>query len=804
MGIVHVRLVLALLFSGASLCALCGDSQGVNVICRGDRVALAQPAGPNQAQGAQFPTGQRESIHHAGTPYSGTFAAVAAQLPETNAQAPGGLTGSEVRTCLDGQVTFGQPLCDPGVRLVATPPGSPPFDLTAGASLITISCPPPASCPAKLASPLKFVAYTYNSQLAPAVWSIPHNAADPNAALGTIRFRLTNNLPPQSGDNSGKPQPTNIHVHGMLVSPQDAAKPEQGHGDNVLIAICPNQDPKPGTVAGTDVCLNPNSGIDHSHLLEIRAANYAIPIPSDHFPGLNWFHPHAHGVSAGQVGAGLSGLIAVGDLCSYPLETVVRAEICETREGNSVLRANIRERFMMLKDLQIAYADPKKIGSGATAEGYTVATSCLGTARSYGFGWCEFARNDAMDRKPTNNAPGADGLWAFTVNGQVSPVVRMAGHSFEIWRIGNISPNFVYRLALCKAPPTRDSAVSPKDHPPKWRNAEAAYADLNTCDRQPFQIVSVDGGGGWNQQFQATGSELLLMPGSRAEILVNAPTGSRMYFAHLGFKQPDTWPGAVLATVESDGTTPSSTPPNFALSTEQATLYSQVNIDPSKPVIRPPGCTDANTIDGNGVVSVVFERKQADDPKTNPPKTEILVLRTWPNFDISQDRNFRLCVDAQQNANDKTGLASGAARPACRPFVGTEFQTGRRDLCVRIGSTVKFRLINATSEIHNFHIHQSKFNVTQFASAPGAGNSSFDAVNQATQQRMSGSSPGQFKNIDSIPVLPAQVAADGTVNRLVDLSVRFDRPEQVGTFVFHCHILEHEDKGMMNTITIFD
>jgi FtsP/CotA-like multicopper oxidase with cupredoxin domain len=36
------------------------------------------------------------------------------------------------------------------------------------------------------------------------------------------------------------------------------------------------------------------------------------------------------------------------------------------------------------------------------------------------------------------------------------------------------------------------------------------------------------------------------------------------------------------------------------------------------------------------------------------------------------------------------------------------------------------------------------------------------------------------------------------------MSVRFDRPEQVGTFVFHCHILEHEDKGMMNTITIFD
>ena len=31
----------------------------------------------------------------------------------------------------------------------------------------------------------------------------------------------------------------------------------------------------------------------------------------------------------------------------------------------------------------------------------------------------------------------------------------------------------------------------------------------------------------------------------------------------------------------------------------------------------------------------------------------------------------------------------------------------------------------------------------------------------------------------------------------------FDRPEQVGDFVFHCHILEHEDKGMMKRITVY-
>ncbi|MCB2035922.1 MAG: multicopper oxidase domain-containing protein [Ottowia sp.] len=38
----------------------------------------------------------------------------------------------------------------------------------------------------------------------------------------------------------------------------------------------------------------------------------------------------------------------------------------------------------------------------------------------------------------------------------------------------------------------------------------------------------------------------------------------------------------------------------------------------------------------------------------------------------------------------------------------------------------------------------------------------------------------------------------------IKLRIRFDRPEQVGRFVYHCHILEHEDKGMMSVIQVVD
>ena len=34
--------------------------------------------------------------------------------------------------------------------------------------------------------------------------------------------------------------------------------------------------------------------------------------------------------------------------------------------------------------------------------------------------------------------------------------------------------------------------------------------------------------------------------------------------------------------------------------------------------------------------------------------------------------------------------------------------------------------------------------------------------------------------------------------------IPFEDPIQVGAFVFHCHILEHEDKGMMATVEVYD
>ncbi|MEO3931664.1 multicopper oxidase family protein [Micrococcaceae bacterium Sec7.4] len=78
-------------------------------------------------------------------------------------------------------------------------------------------------------------------------------------------------------------QPTNLHVHGLHVSPQ-------ANGDNVFVTV------------------QPGAGFDYSYRL-----------PPDHPPGVYWYHPHHHGMVAGQIFAGLFGAIIVEDPETIPV-----------------------------------------------------------------------------------------------------------------------------------------------------------------------------------------------------------------------------------------------------------------------------------------------------------------------------------------------------------------------------------------------------------------------------------------------------------------------------------------------------
>lgn len=70
---------------------------------------------------------------------------------------------------------------------------------------------------------------------------------------------------------------TNLHTHGLHVSPV-------GNSDNVLLAIPPQ-----------------------------TRFPYEIKVPPSHPPGTYWYHAHAHGSTAVQVGSGMAGALIIED-----------------------------------------------------------------------------------------------------------------------------------------------------------------------------------------------------------------------------------------------------------------------------------------------------------------------------------------------------------------------------------------------------------------------------------------------------------------------------------------------------------
>jgi FtsP/CotA-like multicopper oxidase with cupredoxin domain len=131
-------------------------------------------------------------------------------------------------------------------------------------------------------------------------------------------------------------------------------------------------------------------------------------------------------------------------------------------------------------------------------------------------------------------------------------------------------------------------------------------------------------------------------------------------------------------------------------------------------------------------------------------------------FFAEGEHTFYMTVDGQPNR---------AFAPDMPPAIVT-----------RVGAVEEWTVQNRSKESHEFHIHQIHFlvegqdNFGKYPPAPGIA--------------------GQYLDTIDIP------AWDGR-GPYPSVRLRMDfRGNIAGRFVFHCHILSHEDKGMMNVIEV--
>jgi suppressor of ftsI len=102
---------------------------------------------------------------------------------------------------------------------------------------------------------------------------------------------------------------------------------------------------------------------------------------------------------------------------------------------------------------------------------------------------------------------------------------------------------------------------------------------------------------------------------------------------------------------------------------------------------------------------------------------------------------------------------------------GKQFDMNRTDVRVKLGAVEEWTVRNESDELHSFHIHQGPFQLTEI-----------NGVRQPADDH---------RDIVDVPIRGE-----------VKVIIPFTNPTIVGRFVYHCHILAHEDKGMMATIEV--
>ena len=593
-----------------------------------------------------------------------------------------------------------------------------------------------------------------------------------------LKIRFINQLPPAPPDAEHaqgpmgemlKDNPTNLHTHGLIVEPRQATQSNPTYGDFVYVLAYPKGKLPTMQMPGLDYTDQP--------------LDYDIYIPTNHPAGLFWIHPHVHGLALNQISAGMAGIITIGNVSGY----VSRAA---ATFGTSPLAGAFGTsiptvRHLTLKDMQI-YAD----NTVFTQEDP------------------EFCDADQSSQSPQNGfCPGADntgegggdytgGKWFFTVNGQIYPTITLSSGG-EVWRITHASGSRSYALTIIDdvtglARPFQVLAIDGVTI-----NSSVGSQALSRAAGGKFVPASCNFSMPGNSAQPICATSLRMMPSSRIEIYV--PTspqgGSATLLTRVYSTGGDDWPSANLAHIDlSSGLSKPAVGLNLkgsanALLTNTGILGAPARID---------GPGNTGSISLQNVPKLLRQLPPGESTALREHLTALSAPSDVPSVPctaLPPGHHRRIFFGVPKGDPDAFGLGYEEVDQRGRPVPGTfrditEFDHSVIDVCLPLAKgnnavNEPWELMNTHDEDHNFHMHQTKFRVVVSSTSGAAG-----------------------ALVDNIPVLHGSGDCDGSVDNWrsgachvqpVALSIPFS---QVGDFVYHCHILEHEDGGMMAHIRV--
>lgn len=494
-----------------------------------------------------------------------------------------------------------------------------------------------------------------------------------------------------------------------------------------------------------------------------KSFTYFYDLPDEHPAGTFWYHSHRHGSTALQVSSGMAGALVVrGDRVPTQTANGDLDTLLKNADGKAM-----QERLLVFQQIQYACFDANDQIKTRVVDGKVVAWICdqedVGEIRNYDqFGpgtWGESGRYT-------------------TINGLVQPRFQAKAGQVERWRMIHGGVRETITVAFR---PRRPGA-------PEYRanTAEAAadYIRRNCAGEAiPYHIVAADG---LTTAVARSTLNATLQPGYRFDALVMFPAAGDYCVVNEPLPGTASVTRAdqerqLLATVSVTAGTPVGNIDTALTDTLVAAAQRTMSTDVRAAVI-------ADLRDGLKLTRFVPHPDITDDEITG---TQELVFFIDTSGEVVKFEVGNKSFDPK-NFDPET-------------FKPRSYDPNFVDRALPLGGVEEWTLQSAFVG-HPFHIHVNPFQIVEIldpngvdVSAPGA----VDNGGGTTDPQYPGLK-GVWKDtlwVKSLITNPADIPAK-LASSTYKIKIRTRYQRFIGEYVLHCHILDHEDQGMMQNVCI--
>jgi FtsP/CotA-like multicopper oxidase with cupredoxin domain len=559
------------------------------------------------------------------------------------------------------------------------------------------------------------------------------------------------NMPPDVGCFNT----VNMHTHGLHVSPT-------GNGDNVLLSIAPS-----------------------------TGFTYEINIPADHPSGTFWYHAHRHGSTALQVASGASGLLIVRGNRPYTAPTKA-LPTPQPADIDTILRTAggepIPEQFFLFQQIAYACFDNLPNQPGGPWQGIFTKTGIYSNtpagSASAKSPWTCPAKPNATRGMVENFSLQLDSptIWEtsgrFTsINGVVQPTLTLPAGQIQRWRLAHAGIHDTINLQIVRA-----AFIGPKDliasaslSGDREEQKDQVQQNCPVTEKSLVPQFEIANDGltrvnlrelGGPAEVAANGSNYM-QPGYRSDVLIMFPQEGE--YCLLDQASP--------ASEEAHN---GDVPPGQGPSTPQLLAY--IHVHGGKAVTADPRAYVLRALyEGNPQLpEAVRARLLQGDLKPWAPFTELAP----PTPGHVQQAGFNITSDN----------------------LGTYFQVNGQSYnpdvinITRQVNTTDDWTLSAAGEPHIFHIHVNPFEVMDVIRLypDGSQKSIYDSNGNCNDVVLTDKQKLGIQYCGMYHEFRDTVFVEN--NFQVNIRTHYDR--YIGEFVIHCHILDHEDSGMMLNINI--